>query len=313
MKKIFLAVLAIVGVCNTTSAQYTPQKNDISVEVGFNPFKGGNGVFTLDKELGDQYQFKVRWMFTDKDALRFKLGLGIDNRTTKDETTDGIKYNIGDTYPTGVTNFPNDPHFTTSSLEQTDNYTSISFSVGYERHFPVSQRIDLYAGGEVGYRIESCSGKITENYRNEWYNGADNKLESYIDGSSTKEYTNKTPSGSYAKNSLTVAAFSGFDFYVYKGLYVGAELGIKFANGKDSKQAYYTESISESGMASISNKTGYSYISNYSSETGLMTGKEVMGDTTTDINEIYGKYLSESSATRLKFYVEPNFRLGIKF
>ena len=36
-----------------------------------------------------------------------------------------------------------------------------------------------------------------------------------------------------------MTAFTGIDFYVYRGLYVGAELGIRF--GVTSYPGYYTE------------------------------------------------------------------------
>ena len=193
MKKIFLAVLAIVGVCNTTSAQYAPQKNDISAEVYFNPFKSGNSpIFSLN----DDYAFKVRWMLTNKDALRFKVGLCIDNEKRTDEYEGDKDYaNLaGCNYRRGTT-------------ETKNKYTSLSINVGYERHFPVSQRIDLYAGGEVGYRIESCSGEWTDTYREEIYD-ANGDLSQYYEVSDFREYK-KRARKTYSFDTNILKNFNG--------------------------------------------------------------------------------------------------------
>jgi hypothetical protein len=311
MKKIFLAVLAIVGVCNTTSAQYTPQKNDISAEILFNPFKSGNSpIFSLN----DDYAFKVRWMFTDKDALRFKLGLGIDNNKSTLEETNGAKYADDNT----------SNYFESKSTETKNKTTSFSINVGYERHFPVSQRIDLYAGGEFGFKFRSCSGEATENVYREDYNanatgdGVQTRYSAvsksinfekqhYYDINAPYSYLGDDE---YSSHMFTVAALGGFDFYVYKGLYVGAELGIRFANGKTPKKAYYTLNSVETQTVGNDIATR---ITDYSSETGIQTVTEIGGNETKTTTTYGGTKLNEGSTTTLKFYVEPNVRLGIKF
>jgi hypothetical protein len=307
MKKIFLAVLAIVGVCNTTSAQYTPQKNDISVEVGFNPFKGGDGVFKLDED----FQFKARWMFTDKDALRFKLGLGIDNDSWTTEYTDGARYADDNTKD----------HFLSGSTETKNKRTALSFNVGYERHFPVSERIDLYAGGEFGFGFVSCSGEQTTNSYAEYYDLNDNgKLLGYgtinnvtkFEKQTAYNTTDPTANRDFSVTRFTVAALAGFDFYVYKGLYLGAELGIRFANGKTPKKAYYTEN-NVTNSTTVANNTTKTTIRDYSSESGISTTTTIEGGVTNTTTAYSGTSLNEGSTTTLKFYVDPCVRLGIKF
>lgn len=307
MKKIFLAVLAIVGVCNTTSAQYTPQKNDISVEIGFNPFKGGDGVFKLD----DDFQFKARWMFTDKDALRFKLGFGIDNDSWTNEYTVGAKYSDDNT----------SSQFISGTTETKNKRTALSFNVGYERHFPVSQRIDLYAGGEFGLGFVSCSGEQTTNAYEEYYDLNNNgKLLSYdninnvtkFEKQTSYDTTNPAAERDFSVTRFTVAALAGFDFYVYKGLYLGAELGIRFANGKTPNKAYYTQNDVASETTADNNATKTT-IRDYSSESGISTTTTIEGGTTNTTTAYSGTSLNEGSTTSLKFYVEPNVRLGIKF
>lgn len=298
MKKIFLAVLAIVGVCNTTSAQYTPQKNDISVEVGFTPFAAHGDVF----KLNDEAQFKVRWMVSDKDALRFKLGVGIDNNTNTTDYTTGEKVIINPTAPST---------YTYGTQETKNKKTAFSINVGYERHFNISDRIDLYAGGEFGFTTISRSATENDNYVTEGYD-ANGTLVSTGTWSVNKEYTSMDANRNNSINQFTVAALAGIDFYVYKGLYLGAELGIKFATGKSANKGYYTQSTSMTGY-DYTAKTAQSSITNYSSETGLTTGTYTDGATTTIVNQYGPKEVYETSNTSLKFYVEPAFRLGLMF
>ena len=309
MKKIFLAVLAIVGVCNTTSAQYAPQKNDISVEIGFTPFKNNGDVFNLK----DNAKFQVRWMFTDKDALRVKLGVGIDNNTEKTEFSSGNKFVVN---PTAAT------RYTYGTSEAKNKMTSFSIAAGYERHFPLAQRLDLYAGGEFGVRTTSYSATVNGNSTVEDYDAA-GKLTRNVTVIQDYEYTCRDATGRKSLNEITVTAFSGIDFYVYKGLYVGAELGIQFATGTNPKQSYYTMTQSVAGY-DITSSAGISGNLSVSSETGLAVGSYTIGSTTTQINQYGGndpisgvaypnKDLNETSNTSLKFYVEPAFRLGWKF
>jgi len=298
MKKIFLAVLAIVGVCNTTSAQYTPQKNDVAVEIGFTPFKSNGDVFKLNEEA----QFKVRWMISNKDALRFKLGVGIDNNTNTKDYTEGDKVIVDPTAPST---------YTYGTQETKNKKTAFSINIGYERHFNLSDRIDLYAGGEVGFTTVSRSATENNNYVTEGYD-AEGTLISTATWSENKEYTSMDANRNNSINQFTVAALTGIDFYVYKGLYLGAELGIKLATGKSANKGYYTQSIAMTGY-DYTAKTATSSVMNYSSETGLTTGTTTVGSTTTTVNRYGAKELYETSNTSLKFYVEPAIRLGLMF
>lgn len=73
MKKLFIAAIALVA-CVSAKAQetYAPEAGEISTEIQFNPFSDDFGTFKLD-------QLKLRYMFSDKDAIRFGIGFGVDN------------------------------------------------------------------------------------------------------------------------------------------------------------------------------------------------------------------------------------------
>ena len=179
MKKILMvAVMAVAAV--SANAQYTPAKGDFSTQVTFRPFGSANS--------GDDSTIKLneagvvgRYMLSDKDAVRAKLNFGWNS--TSNETPDGKSYKEGSS-------------------------TLFGIALGYERHFSVNDRLDLYAGGEAAWKTYGTY-----------------KEEVALDGSIT-EYSNTD--GGY--NEIGVAAFTGINFYVYKKLFVGAEIGLSFAH-----------------------------------------------------------------------------------
>ena len=173
-----VAVMAVAAV--SANAQYTPAKGDFGTQVTFRPFGSANS--------GDGSTIKLneagvvgRYMLSDKDAVRAKLNFGWNS--TSNETTDGKSYKEGSS-------------------------TLFGIALGYERHFSVNDRLDLYAGGEAAWKTYGT-------YK-----------ETVASDGSIIEYSNTD--GGY--NEIGVAAFTGINFYVYKKLFVGAEIGLSFAH-----------------------------------------------------------------------------------
>lgn len=172
-----IAFASIVAIAANAQAQneYAPEQGDFSIELQFNPFSNNYTTFQID-------QLRGRWFMTDKDALRFGIGFGVNTDkeiADPDNNSDNWKKNR-----TG----------------------KFSIAVGYERNIYSYKRVNLYAGASVGFSMQStCSS--TQKVEN------------------SETYTTKT----YNKdsfNEFTVNAFTGIDFFVYKGLFLGAELGI---------------------------------------------------------------------------------------
>lgn len=123
-------------------------------------------------------------------------------------------------------------------VNNTQRIGNFAIDLGYERHFVKKGRIDLYAGAGLGFAMQnSCD---TEKFY-----------------SNNEQCTKKT----FNKNSYTtfdVNAFSGIDFYVYKGLYLGAEIGVKI--GFKTIPGQYTKgefsSISGTWSNDIKSKKG---------------------------------------------------------
>lgn len=79
-----------------------------------------------------------------------------------------------------------------------------TLSIGYQRHFYNYKRVDLYCGGKLGYIHEFAGEK-------EQYNA-----------------DNWTWNNNGTGNGFSLYLTTGIDFYVYKGLYLGAEINAGF-------------------------------------------------------------------------------------
>ena len=128
MKKfnLILAVLALFTASGAVVAQTRPGKGSFGTEVQFNPFDQNGKTFQLDG-------LKFRYFLTDNDALRLKVGFGFDSEKYKpdDGEDDFVKGKAAD----------------------------LSVDLGYERHFNVAKRLDLYVGAQIGIYKHFASAK----------------------------------------------------------------------------------------------------------------------------------------------------------
>lgn len=308
------AIAALAFVSTNAMAQYSPEAGDISTEVKFNPFKSTGSTFSLEG-------LKFRYFLTNQDAIRLNVNFGINNNTTTDKGVKNDKFDgqtSSDVY--------------TSETETKSNTTTFKIGLGYERHFFQEGRIDLYAGAELGYDGTFYSGE--QNYTM-------NRTTSNTVGTTTTTTTTTTThnvkyekmlpggglpgdpttgaaptaGGTTNQNSFYGAVFTGIDFYIYKGLYVGTELGIKFTTGTNPVNGTWTQdyartTVNTSGTTSTTTTRNWTY----NSETGVCTGKQtVTGAADTNLNYAYGATDYSTSRTTLGIYIEPAFRLGWKF
>lgn len=94
---------------------------------------------------------------------------------------------------------------------------SFKFDIGYERHFDLAKRLDAYVGGELG---------VVRDFA---------KTKDYTDSNNWKKVKNADG----AAVGFHIAAVTGLDFYVYKSLYIGAELSL----GVESKVNKRSETV----------------------------------------------------------------------
>lgn len=257
MKKMIFAAALLAGAAFGVNAQENvnlPESGDFAVEVQFNPFTDNFETFGLDG-----MKLQGRYFFSNADALRVGLGFGVTtDKNTLAPDAEGVLY----------------------ADEWTKNRVgNFAISLGYERHFLQSGRVDLYAGAGLGFSLKStCDSK------NKVYEVPNAAKDDMID----VLYESKVYNAS-SYNQFDVNVFTGIDFYVYRGLYVGAELGLKV--GFKNFPGQYT-------------KGGWVVDGKYSAT----PGSDFVWDSS--IESTKG---SKTTSFELATYVEPALRLGWTF
>ena len=317
---------------------YIPLQGTVTTEVMFNPFSSSSETFKLSG-------LKTRFFITDRDAIRLNVNYDIDNFTTNNSSSFNNK--VDDHSPYRITN---------EESEIISKNSTLKLALGYERHFSIYGRLDLYAGGEVGYEKTFRSGEeniigSSEELEDHYYGSGS----SYYDGSyeslTTRTYTDKTKyedmsldaNGNlqYENQGLFFNVFTGIDFYVYKGLYIGTELGVSFSLGKNYNSGKFTQNYSENlkrddtalqdynpttGNWEVTEITRYTRNTNWTySSDGGKKGETLTSSTTTrngvtintdsDRTSIIESSIADSytKSTKLKVYIEPALRLGWRF
>lgn len=211
-----LAALMAVLCLDKAQAQHVelPKEGDFSLELQFKPFKSDGNVFEMDG-------LKLRIFTSEKDAFRFNIGFSVN----VDRNTEDVQIQ---------------PPFSGASsdgVKKTTNKTgSITVGTGYERHYATKGRLDFYSGLGINFvRTFRSAKETTENT----YGGivSENKWE------------NTNQDGDRACWGVEVDAFTGLDFYVYKRLFVGVELGLGVAYAKACDGKFNMEEITNVGDA----------------------------------------------------------------
>lgn len=185
MKKILLAAVVLgSAMCANAEESFAPQAGDFSTEIQFTPFKSTGESFSMTVLSG-------RYFFSNKDAFIIELGLSGDNNKEVPDTD-------------------HDKIFTR------DHSGRFQLNIGYQRHFYNYKRIDLYAGGKVGY-IHDFAGHKSQTNDENW-----------------------TWNNSGTGNGFNIYLTTGIDFYVYKGLYLGAEINLGMTDVIATNTTYKT-------------------------------------------------------------------------
>lgn len=269
MKRLVFILFATLLMAGNTFAQNKPAKGSWSTEVQINPFDQDGETFSLDG-------LKVRYFLSDKDAIRLKVGFSTTNSkyTDKDSQEESnYTYSFDDQYKY--------------------KFGSFNIDFGYERHFNLGKRLDAYLGGSLGFGKNFASTKIEEfskgisdngNYVTEKSNTADLK-NGAITGTDENGDINED-NIKRAKSNINAAIFAGLEFYIYKGLYIGTELGIGCQSSKTLKMEYDGTTITKTTT---------------NGQTDVH--EESFDKETTDSHRV----------TNFKTYIEPRLRIGITF
>lgn len=314
--------MCALALTSSMYAQTGLQKEDLKVgnnnlEVTFNPFASDSKTFKLNSGA-----LKYRRFFGDN-ALRVNLGLGVNNDIL-----------------TNTVSSPDKPDDNTPSSQSTiykqsstvinktkTNEIRFKLTAGYERHLDLNRRMSMYFGGEIGYEGARNTTTIDDTKNNsnitQTWNSSSNAY--YTSSESSNNYTSTTKQrNDNGFNALVLGAFTGIDFYVYKNLYVGLELGLEFnhrsyllpcetsfasnsiviskeydSNGKAYVNTKNTITVEEKDSKTVTTTTFNDYITN---------------DSRTETQTAYSDIESNSRATNeFKIDVNPALRFGWRF
>lgn len=224
MKKLIFAAFAVLASSSVVAQDY-PGEGDISTEIQFNPFSADFNTFRLNGA-----KLKGTYFLSEVDGIRFGLGFGYDRKSNRADLSipqrDSYTTQSSFDYAMDVYNLRKDDY-------QSKANTNFALSVGYERHFKTVDRLDLYVGGEISFGITAMNSySETNNYENAYNNGSYSYIkDKWIDTQSTKS------------NNVQIGAglFTGVNYYVYKSLYLGAELGLSLGySGDGNKHSKWT-------------------------------------------------------------------------
>ena len=228
MKKLFfISALAFAGMAvGVAQTQYKFEKGDISTELQFSllnlniiNYWGGAGIENTGHFM--MPGLRVRYAITDKWVVRTTLGLDFGHNSDKRDLSD-------DNNPNSIKS---------GSTTSKNNYTNFSILPGIEYHFGKWERMSIYVGGELLFGINATKSTydynstiFNYNYDGTLYTKVEEKFDLtakncdyYV--SSWGDVLLNSPNGHMA---FGINAFTGIDFYVYKGLYLGAELGLGY-------------------------------------------------------------------------------------
>ena len=291
MKKLlFLTTLVLNSL--TTFAQGNNDKlpdGIFALEWRFNPFD-------YDSKPVNIAQINGRLFLNNNSVVRMGIGVGYDHdkqEGNKDKDTRIVNSNYYDIN-----------HM--DSVRESKVLT-LKLSLGYEYHFANTGRLDFYVGAEGGYLAKFCSGSYarTDNNTNVTVLVGGQNIVNNISHTDT-DYKKMTPDNKVNEHGIFATVFTGIDFFVYKKLYLGAELGLTFNTGK-KKSGNYTRETTEQTVVGA-NVTKY-VTTSYSTETGnTVTTDHINGATNT-----VPSYTQEHTGSFTKIYIEPAIRLGWMF
>lgn len=276
MKQFVFILISTLLIAGNTIAQNKPAKGSWSTEVQINPFDQDGETFSLDG-------LKVRYFLSDKDAIRLKVGFATTNsKYTDEDSNEGEERDY------------------TSSYDYQYKYKKGNFNIdfGYERHFDLGKRLDAYLGGSLGFGKNFASTKVEKySVREEFYSAGDygrerNKYETIETGeikNGAVTGNEISPDFNHAERAywnINAAVFAGLEFYIYKGLYIGTELGINCQSQKTLKMEYNGTTITRTTI------NGHTDVK-----------EETEEEETTDNMRI----------TKFKTYIEPRLRIGFTF
>lgn len=314
--------MCALALTSSVYAQNSLTKEDLKVgdnnlEVTFNPFASDSKTFKLNSGA-----LKYRRFFGNN-ALRVNLGLSVNNDIQTDTKSSP---NIPDDNTSS--SHPSIHKESSTVINKTKtNEIRFKLTAGYERHLDLNRRMSMYFGGEIGYEGARGTTTIdyTENNSNitQMWNSSSNAYYTASEYSDNSSSTRKKRNEN-GFNALVLGAFTGIDFYVYKNLYVGLELGLEFNHRSylqpcetsfASNRIVISKEYDSNGKANVNTKNTIT-VEEKDSKTVTTTAYNnyITNESSTETKTAYSDIESKSNTTNdFKIDVNPALRLGWRF
>ena len=294
MKKLFLtAFVAMIGLtawAQDDDGDYLPD-GIFALEWKFNPFD-------YEGKPSRMAEFSGRLFLDAKDVIRF--GIGVGYKKDKDE-----KSNNQDTRSEN----PNNYTIVNSNTSITNKEVSLKLTLGYEFHPISTGHLDYYMGVEAGYlgRFFSATDERLTNTTNV-VTASGTSVVTRTAESNSKEYSKSNADRTtFNENGILASVFTGIDFYVYKKLYIGAEIALTLNTGKKTNGTYVENTAKKTA---VGNNITEDWTKSYSSETGTTVYVDNLNKNN---NKTYVSPVNENTGKYTKLYVEPSIRIGWMF
>ncbi len=272
MKKTFLILIFLISwALQAQDLSFKPIKNDLTLELQFTLLgisSDDNGNININNPFTIN-GLRFRYFFNEKWALRANVTLDYSSQRNKN----GIPYHVNSDE---------------KIFRSTFHYR---IAPGFEYHFGKPERLSFYAGAELFFGGTQQKMKYESESKNIPYPDYSLDQTVSIEVNSLSyvfDDNNIYATGSRSNMNFGVNAFFGADFYIYKGLYIGAELGL------GASHIFYLKTKGKGNSGTVYHDYDGNEIYRHDVEYG-----------TTD-KESY-------SATGFGFYCEPKIRLGFKF
>lgn len=283
MKKTLFALVMFISVAGMAQTEFKPEKGNFTTELQFSLL--GEQPFSIDG-------LRFRYFFNEKWALRATLNVNYNSsKIVRD-----LDNEIDNSYSTSNFKFTS---IETTVGENVRKQGSVFVGIvpGVEYHFGKTERLSFYVGGEILLGFQNHHFKLENNVKTthyekveEWYNGQWNPRSESTSSEELnrhRESKNMMDEDTPSSFVLGINALMGIDFYLYKGLYMGAELGFG-----------YRQNFSLKGKI-----TGESTI----------TTTAINGSTTSSTEDLGFEPQIKQTSTSLRFHCNPAIRLGWKF
>jgi len=202
MKKIKIIILAAGAFLflNTNAQDIKPVKGDNQLELQINPGAIFQAVAPVAlRDGGIQY----RMFMSDNTAFRLNFNVGMNNSTKITQQADNA---VTPTLP--------------ELKDKTTNMT-IGLAPGIEKHFKGTDRLSPYVGAVLNFSVITYKDAVDK----DMLNTGGTAMVVYTE--TTKGYT---AASTNAGLNISLGAVAGFDYYIAKHLYLGAEMGFALVN-----------------------------------------------------------------------------------